>query len=192
MDNLFQLTTSQGGRRATRTDTSCNGVFQLTTSQGGRHLYALVIEVDGIFQLTTSQGGRQGSTQRLRLSRYFNSRPHKEVDAYKELQTEHERLFQLTTSQGGRQSIPFISGGKIYFNSRPHKEVDNIPYHLSTQIIISTHDLTRRSTGSGTCDKIILFEFQLTTSQGGRRRSAMQDGHERVFQLTTSQGGRHF
>ena len=80
-----------------------------------------------------------------------------------------------------------------------------------TEDILSTHDLTRRSTEHGEMvDKI--YNFQLTTSQGGRlsfrsfrpiqhpfnsRPHKEVDGYSVspllcivIFQLTTSQGGR--
>ena len=54
---------------------------------------------------------------------------------------------------------------------------------------LSTHDLTRRSTGI-TYDPQEDAVFQLTTSQGGRpERYGFKDLFV-VFQLTTSQGGR--
>ena len=108
-------------------------IFQLTTSQGGRRLLQLKILLqDSAFQLTTSQGGRlmvQLSRYRYQhisthdLTRrstfrslkmlyhhlYFNSRPHKEVDLL--------RQYKQTTH--------------TYFNSRPHKEVDSNFYTKS-------------------------------------------------------------
>ena len=57
---------------------------------------------------------------------------------------------------------------KKAFNSRPHTEVDEV-----------------------SCPQMIeLFNFQLTTSHGGRLSHAYQQTFERVFQLTTSHGGR--
>ena len=57
---------------------------------------------------------------------------------------------------------------RMHFNSRPHKEVDGF---FSVALIvftnISTHDLTRRSTGTMRLSSKELA-FQLTTSQGGR------------------------
>ena len=80
-------------------------------------------------------------------------------------------------------------------------------------IILSIHDLTRRST-AGTehyCDRrdpfnsrphtevdysgpglrIIEIVFQLTTSHGGRQLLQPPEATEEPFQLTTSHGGRH-
>ena len=57
---------------------------------------------DFVFQFTTSQGGRQRSVYMLFISRYFNSRPHKEVD----------------------NTLLCIPPAQNHFNSRPHKEVD--------------------------------------------------------------------
>ena len=58
-----------------------------------------------IFQLTTSQGGRQLQKLSVHILRNFNSRPRKEVDAYKLHQQQVDMQFQLTTSQGGRQQF---------------------------------------------------------------------------------------
>ena len=55
---------------------------------------------------------------------------------------------------------------------------------------ISTHDLTRRSTGSHVCTGATPA-FQLTTSRGGRHYPPQYNRkYVQVFQLTTSQGGR--
>ena len=55
----------------------------------------------------------------------FNSRPHKEVD-----EIEMQRTFPVDA-----------------FNSRPHKEVDNVNCRWDcTRLVLSIHDLTRRST----------------------------------------------
>ena len=99
------------------------------------------------FQLTTSQGGRRAWTGNVFCGYYFNSRPHKEVDTDAPKKLPSTNAFQLTTSQGGRR---FLQCGfncvYKYFNSRPHKEVDFYKCCCKLIIIISTHDLTRRST----------------------------------------------
>ena len=108
--------------------------------------------------------------------------------------------------------IPSFLAYRPYFNSRPHQEVDavNQPCHFLT--VLSTHDLTRRSTRFLSslhpadhafnsrphkevdhCVSTVLFHhfaFQLTTSQGGRRKKNITLNCEEYFQLTTSQGGR--
>ena len=131
LGDVFQLTTSQGGRRImficvalneyfnSRPRKEVDGYdydgdgtykqFQLTTSQGGRHTENYNLNRDKIFQLTTSQGGRQAQIYKLK----------------------QEQLFQLTTSQGGRRSFLASDTGDYY---------------------ISTHDLARRST-AGSCGK---------------------------------------
>ena len=55
------------------------------------------------------------------------------------------------------------------FNSRPHKEVDPLTITVKNgNAVLSTHDLTRRSTELvAAC--ISFYLFQLTTSQGGRQ-----------------------
>ena len=80
--------------------------------------------------------------------RYFNSRPHEEVDPF---------FFNAAWK-------------KFHFNSRPHEEVDVFKKLYCIKYIISTHDLTRRST---MCLQYRILQtalFQLTTSRGGRRR----------------------
>ncbi len=101
-------------------------------------------------------------------SRYFNSRPRKEVDILCYQLFAILLLFQLTTSQGGRLIDLSQTATKQYFNSRPRKEVD-----------IWTGFLKQ------------LKIFQLTTSQGGRPVKRSPVNTRFIFQLTTSQGGRH-
>ena len=101
------------------------------------------------FQLTTSRRGRPLSAQNIQNPKYFNSRPHEEVDsialsiwATYSIST-HDltkrstnivvyqwflKIFQLTTSRRGRRCT-LLKGGLGY--------------------IISTHDLTKRSTEGG-------------------------------------------
>ena len=120
------------------------------------------------FQFTTSQGGRLYTN---RLS--FCASP-----------------FQFTTSQGGRRissatvfMAPFFQfttsqGGRPYFFEILHQI-----------LVLSIHDLTRRSTEDGTAIHVqyILSIHDLT------RRSTQQSAFPYFygcFQFTTSQGGR--
>ena len=131
-----------------------------------------------------------GSHQHL----YFNSRPHEEVDRYCRKALLHNQhfnsrpreevdisycprragllLFQLTTSQGGRLIRSVNTANCLYFNSRPHEEVDAQGTGNGRHILISTHNLTRRSTDNY-CVTLCAGTFQLTTSRGGRRISRM-------------------
>ena len=60
----------------------------------------------------------------------------------------------------------------LNFNSRPHEEVDSLIQNgSSVTIVISTHDLTRRSTRYKMDFKLLVTTFQLTTSRGGRPES---------------------
>ena len=215
--------------------TSSGLVFQLTTSQGGRrHCIVLLLSLNHI---STHDLARR-STPSASISPFrshFNSRPRKEVDEITPCNHVVAFSFQLTTSQGGRRSIVRNSIASIvisthdlarrstcnplnsrtsqfYFNSRPRKEVDTVRgCSVSIRSNISTHDLARRSTWEHQfyCFRNI---FQLTTSQGGRPRflvplyhsryfnsrprkevdSALEDTGIKIykFQLTTSQGGR--
>ena len=99
-------------------------------------------------------------------------------------------MFQLTTSRRGRHQAEHGKRSELCFNSRPHEEVDfpsTSPYSL---LVVSTHDLTKRSTSKrGTL--LYLKEFQLTTSRRGRRSSpSKQSLPSFKFQLTTSRRGR--
>ena len=72
----------------TRRSTFCSlrvgkvgGIFQLTTSQGGRRTDEYGRSIFSIFQFTTSQGGRRCLSRKgITYFSSFNSRPHKEVD----------------------------------------------------------------------------------------------------------------
>ena len=57
------------------------------------------------------------------------------------------------------------------------------------KVILSTHDLTRRSTHVEDIS-FGFYHFQLTTSHGGRQDDGAYWGEGWVFQLTTSHGGR--
>ena len=101
------------------------------------------------------------------------------------------QLFQLTTSRRGRpcSHVPFSTNK--YFNSRPHEEVD-LAFRNSQKItfVISTHDLTKRSTTASTSSSLVGNAFQLTTSRRGRLSFIMGSCVSSSFQLTTSRRGR--
>ncbi len=80
---------------------------------------------------------------------YFNSRPHEEVDEKEFFARNSERKFQLTTSRRGR----------------PKSSVRD-----AEKLIISTHDLTKRST-SFNFNLFTKTKFQLTTSRRGRLKN---------------------
>ena len=77
-------------------------------------------------------------------------------------------LFQLTTSRRGRRVRIFCILNRTYFNSRPHEEVDTVTVQNAAIIVISTHDLTKRSTRNHPCPCLGRLLFQLTTSRRGR------------------------
>ncbi len=149
MNLIFQLTTSQGGRRQRSKQTHATVIFQLTTSQGGRHSQAwrnplaMYLSTHDLTRRSTMTHeetyvnmclSTHDLTRRSTFPNFdiwvdratFNSRPHKEVDDVSLLIYSTLLIFQLTTSQGGRRSYACL-------------------YFLSTNL--STHDLTRRSTG---------------------------------------------
>ncbi len=101
------------------------------------------------FQLTTSRRGRQSDRGRPGSERRFNSRPHEEVDLLKMVYGIPLRMFQLTTSRRGR--LCFASS------------------KLSA-LSVSTHDLTKRSTGLYGIIWDYIYMFQLTTSRRGRQQ----------------------
>ena len=78
----------------------------------------------------------------------------------------------------------------MHFNSRPHEEVDakascirRFPVHFNSR--------PRKEVDGKTEEEIkATREFQLTTSQGGRRNFFFDSATLHIFQLTTSQGGR--
>ena len=142
------------------------------------------------FQLTTSRRGRLHCFPESARPEPFNSRPHAEVD------------IPVTT----------ILHGWTAFNSRPHAEVD-CPvrkncwkiqiFQLTTSrrgrrtgqggvyrvSVLSTHDLTQRSTFVlGVAESRLTF--QLTTSRRGRLVPEFAGPEDRYFQLTTSRRGR--
>ncbi len=125
--DLFQLTTSRRGRLTALVASLVGVNFQLTTSRRGRLADRFGDVYGDIFQLTTSRRGRLG-IQNVWKHAYF---------------------FQLTTSRRGRLSLILQITKSGSFNSRPHAEVDWFCFSVVSGIILSTHDLTQRSTDMG-------------------------------------------
>ena len=147
------------------------------------------------------------------LWRYFNSRPHEEVDSFSSLLTFSEYVFQLTTSRGGRLlaaplkiftsaisthdltrrstlcSFPLCFSFR-YFNSRPHEEVDDFVSFREQIEVISTHDLTRRSTRIPFCPQYRREHFNSRPHEEVDFDEVALMPESFVFQLTTSRGGR--
>ena len=121
-----------------------------------------------MFQLTTSRRGRRISGDNF-INLCFNSRPHEEVDLSLSIAKDFLDVstHDLTKRSTLQRFHRFFSGG--YFNSRPHEEVDLWHRALGNQcncfnsrpheevddgwicdnsvfILVSTHDLTKRST----------------------------------------------
>ena len=61
---------------------------------------------------------------------------------------------------------------------------------IQTSDSLSTHDLTKRSTGTVASNGWGQQFFQLTTSRRGRLEQGFVDLAEEAFQLTTSRRGR--
>ena len=124
-------------------------LFQLTTSRRGRRwcrLPLLFLRDISTHDLTKRSTGI--TEEKLQKDRYFNSRPHEEVDsklsraqALEVVISTHDLtkrstdflvfsscliVFQLTTSRRGRRRERFCLRSCLYFNSRPHEEVDMV------------------------------------------------------------------
>ena len=98
-------------------------------------------------------------------------------------------IFQLTSSRGGWQWCMLLLMKKMYFNSHPHKEDDVVADIIGSNVLISTHILTRRMTTAGV-NLIFQLAFQLTSSQGGWRGNfSFGSDQLKLFQLTSSRGG---
>ena len=120
----------------------------------------------------------------------FNSRPHKEVDQLGYNMDDLEESFNSRPHKEVDPAILIHLHHQKAFNSRPHKEVDNNLNTHRISAILSTHDLTRRSTPDSRSSIRFYPIFQLTTSQGGRLVYSCRPVKVVTFQLTTSQGGR--
>ena len=121
---------------------------------------------------------------------YFNSRPHEEVDLFVCCELFVVRIsthdltrrsteqmyraawmltFQLTTSRGGRQISSMLQAWMQEFQLTTSRGGRRPLPDQCQNSIISTHDLTRRSTISLSGKFVEAIAFQLTTSRGGRR-----------------------
>ena len=145
-----------------------------------------------MFQLTTSRKGRQTSRSMYDLLWYFNSRPHEEVDMYYiACGVYYGGISTHDLTKRSTLLAHYLPFQNMYFNSRPREEVDclqrhwkysPLPFQLTTSrggrrfalshcaspFVISTHDLTRRSTILYRFESRLKW-FQLTTSRGGRQ-----------------------
>ena len=81
-------------------------------------------------------------------------------------------------------------GRRTHFNSRPHEEVDLYGVKIACVYVISTHDLTRRSTRFApfACENV----RNISTHDLTRRSTSLKNctASNTLFQLTTSRGGR--
>ena len=144
---IFQLTTSQGGRRPGCCH--CSGVTGISTHDLARRSTPSGFPqlVPTLFQLTTSQGGRRYLSGLPWPTLHFNSRPRKEVDD--EVEESKNAIMSISTHDLARRSTVALKcqhHNALYFNSRPRKEVDTTTILYFETLSISTHDLARRST----------------------------------------------
>ena len=147
------------------------------------------------------------------ILRYFNSRPHEEVDladrtfgikvknisthdltrrsTYVSSKSTEPGTFQLTTSRGGRH-LTMDEGYEAGFTFQLTTSRGGRPNPLPMQALICYFnsrpheevDKTLQTEGA------LAYLFQLTTSRGGRHGILGQFDTLKEFQLTTSRGGR--
>ena len=134
-----------------RTGHPCITVFQLTTSRRGRRLYILANPPLTIFQLTTSRRGRLPENVINSLVNSFQLTTSRRGRLEAGYNVPAILVFQLTTSRRGRPFLRLLSPLWMSFNSRPHEEVDSGKSCSISQIPLSTHDLTKRSTSTARC-----------------------------------------
>ena len=175
---VFQFTTSQGGRLERANNNGDCIIFQFTTSQGGRHCHGnpgCIRYCLSIHDLT------RRSTRSVMLTQYLDFLSIHDLTRRSTpswIIFWSSFIFQFTTSQGGRplqycqlchsgilsihdltrRSTPavFRAFSAIRpFNSRPHKEVDKLLAAYMAFKTLSIHDLTRRSTWPHTGQRII-------------------------------------
>ena len=147
---VFQFTTSQGGRRKELHRARAIQIFQFTTSQGGRLrggpglMKKSKISIHDLTRRSTNlTGGRDSERD------YFNSRPHKEVDLNATGKNLTGSTFQFTTSQGGR--LERIRAAALRLTFQFTTSQGGRPGYSASQTAetyISIHDLTRRSTAN--------------------------------------------
>ena len=186
--HLFQLTTSRRGRLSSSSDNSSkNSYFNSRpheeVDEGRRDFYNGLLdfnsrpheEVDGLrrqdgdplleFQLTTSRRGRPWRLYGPAAAFHFNSRPHEEVDV---MPIPPSLLFTYFNSRPHEEvDVMPIPPSLLftYFNSRPHEEVDlQRPDGSEAAGLISTHDLTKRSTAMREfpVERVIISTHDLT------------------------------
>ena len=165
----FQLTTSRRGRLINLVTSWSFWRFQLTTSRRGRRRSGICPNFSIYFNSRPHEEV-DVTTSPVSISvLYFNSRPHEEVDG--KLDWHGWRHFPISTHDLTKRSTLLrqctltkhtsfnsrpheevdllnlcINLHSSYFNSRPHEEVDPIIGFTTRDKIISTHDLTKRST----------------------------------------------
>ena len=113
------------------------------------------------FQLTTSRRGRLYWRGFWYIWKYFNSRPHEEVDYSTPSERKSQYKFQLTTSRRGRPTV--VDSLKSSYVISTHDLTKRSTFDTvqqSNHFCISTHDLTKRSTAisyNTTSFKIVFF-----------------------------------
>ena len=166
-------------------------IFQLTTSQGGRRQSYFGGNEDGAFNSRPHKEVDEVEKKRKNMRKTFNSRPHKEVDGGR---FQAILLLGLSTHDLTRRSTGRVRSSSLCtksFNSRPHKEVDASIYNCILSDIAFNSRPHKEVDAAQQAAAAVQNAFQLTTSQGGRPLNFDTVSACLFFQLTTSQGGRH-
>ena len=127
MKSQTHISTHDLTRRSTRISGSLVRRPIISTHDLTRRSTLSAMVSETVRQISTHDLTRRSTITIFVLSNiihYFNSRPHEEVDGL----------------QNNAQTAD------KYFNSRPHEEVDAVFLSVAEYKLISTHDLTRRST----------------------------------------------
>ena len=179
-------------------------LFQLTTSRRGRRwcrLPLLFLRDISTHDLTKRSTGI--TEEKLQKDRYFNSRPHEEVDEHDAVSYNNAGSFQLTTSRRGRP-VGCLQRIQLFLFQLTTSRRGRLQWHivflcdlvfqlttsrrgrqqliilLGFSISISTHDLTKRSTAK-LAQQDAAKLFQLTTSRRGRRLPTQNKRFRRHF-----------
>ena len=166
-------------------------IFQFTTSQGGRRGRNGGWGNDGAFQFTTSQGGRPFPGFSVRELSTFNSRPHKEVDLFWQNHGIHEKLSIHDLTR--RSTLTKLAQKDADYALSIHDLTRRSTVYAQRKESLDNAFQFTTSQGGRLIPSIlscVLLTFQFTTSQGGRPHLQRSHPIQTIFQFTTSQGGR--
>ena len=125
-------------------------VFQLTTSRGGRRIPITLYPAISVFQLTTSRRSRRVMHFSWSLPKLISTHDLTKRSTLMSTIWYKKCLFQLTTSRRGRRQIShliiFLLTFQLTTSRRGRPKFAGMQNGKNS---ISTHDLTKRSTDSG-------------------------------------------